>query len=231
MIGRDVPHGWVRERCSAYLSGELADAERQAFESHLAGCATCRAEVREVDQLVAALRSLPIPMPPCTFELTPAQAAQAERHRSWLWPLLPSLASGMATLLFLVVLVDVGGQVVGAPRASAPAPAAAQATAPGTEPRSLRAPAAGAPAPAAAQPAAPQAGKSTASDSAVAQNTSNATTAPAQPAAPMPIFMPPAMRRPAEGRLAWEAPLLLVLAGTAVASWAWRRRTRRRSLG
>ena len=45
----------------AYVLGALDDAERAAFEEHLAGCPACRAEVEE---LLPAVRALPVSVDP-----------------------------------------------------------------------------------------------------------------------------------------------------------------------
>jgi anti-sigma-K factor RskA len=54
MSARD--HQAYRDDVGAYLLGALSDLERQAFESHLHGCAECR---EEVDRLRHAVYALP----------------------------------------------------------------------------------------------------------------------------------------------------------------------------
>jgi anti-sigma factor RsiW len=52
-------HAVVKESLEDYLSGLLEPVEERAVESHLAGCETCRAEIRgmqSVSQLFGALR-------------------------------------------------------------------------------------------------------------------------------------------------------------------------------
>lgn len=44
---------------AAYVLGLLDDAERAAFEAHLATCSACRARVAEIDSLPALLASVP----------------------------------------------------------------------------------------------------------------------------------------------------------------------------
>lgn len=50
--------GHETERLSAYLDGELAGAEREELEAHLAGCAECAATLADLERIVADARSL-----------------------------------------------------------------------------------------------------------------------------------------------------------------------------
>ncbi|HWW82775.1 MAG TPA: zf-HC2 domain-containing protein, partial [Vicinamibacterales bacterium] len=49
------PHGQLTERAELYVLGALTPFERQQFESHLADCAQCAAEVRSLMPLIEAL--------------------------------------------------------------------------------------------------------------------------------------------------------------------------------
>ncbi|MDP3910346.1 MAG: anti-sigma factor [Gemmatimonadales bacterium] len=50
-------HQWT-DRLSEYLDGELMSAERDALETHLAGCAHCRDTLAELRAVVARAQSL-----------------------------------------------------------------------------------------------------------------------------------------------------------------------------
>jgi anti-sigma factor (TIGR02949 family) len=52
-------HDTVRAQLEAYLDGELDRATVDELESHLASCATCRAELASLEELRGALRALP----------------------------------------------------------------------------------------------------------------------------------------------------------------------------
>ena len=60
-------HTWI-EQAAPYALGALDDAERQAFESHLATCDICTAEVRELKSVASLLASAaPRVEPPSTL--------------------------------------------------------------------------------------------------------------------------------------------------------------------
>jgi anti-sigma factor RsiW len=56
-------HARWAEDVASYLLGALPEAERGAFERHLAGCAECR---RDVEELGIAVDALPAAAPPVT---------------------------------------------------------------------------------------------------------------------------------------------------------------------
>jgi anti-sigma-K factor RskA len=56
-------HARWAEDVASYLLGALPEAERGAFERHLAGCAECR---RDVEELGVAVDALPAAAPPVT---------------------------------------------------------------------------------------------------------------------------------------------------------------------
>ncbi len=72
----------------AYVDGELAPAERLAFETHLAGCATCRAEIDALRGLLAGARALPVTADPAR-DLWAGIRSQLDAHRSELAALPP----------------------------------------------------------------------------------------------------------------------------------------------
>src|ERR1700733_12923040 len=66
------------ERLSALVDGELTGAERDRASAHLAGCAQCRAEVKQLRALKHKLRSL--------TDGAPAEAAMTRRLISMTGP-------------------------------------------------------------------------------------------------------------------------------------------------
>jgi anti-sigma factor (TIGR02949 family) len=65
----------VRRQLGPYLDGELDRAAIDALEAHLPGCATCRAELRSLETLRAALRSVPREPAPQDLRLRILKAA------------------------------------------------------------------------------------------------------------------------------------------------------------
>jgi hypothetical protein len=103
----------------AYVLGALSDAERIAFEAHLAECDECAASVRELSGLPAVLATVPesalVEEPPPPLSLLPALQREARRvtlRRRWI---MGGLAATAAACLIAITLV------VSRP-ASAPAP-------------------------------------------------------------------------------------------------------------
>jgi hypothetical protein len=140
-----VRHRSVREALGRHLEGELAPGERRAVERHLAGCAACREEHRELRATVDLLRSLPDPEPPASLVpdlLRRIESAPGPRRARWLgaWvrvPLPVPVAALAAGLAVLAVTSPPGGWLgsppspgVEAPRLAAreasPAPGSAQ---------------------------------------------------------------------------------------------------------
>lgn len=115
---------------SAYLDGELSDAEREQVETHLPDCSACRQELEALRGTVALLQRLPEVRPPRTFFITEAMVTPEQTVPWWrallqLWQPLAAGASA-AVALFLVALL------VFAPGASGvaePAPVAESAIA------------------------------------------------------------------------------------------------------
>jgi len=57
-------HADARSRLSEYLEGDLSERDEARVRDHLHRCAECRAELRELRVVVAALRELPPAEPP-----------------------------------------------------------------------------------------------------------------------------------------------------------------------
>ena len=83
------------ERTTAYLDGELPEAEHAAAIEHLATCARCQADAADFVGIEAALASE-----------RPAAAAPAPRRRAWIGV---ALGLAVAAALALVVLLRGGG--------------------------------------------------------------------------------------------------------------------------
>ena len=93
----NLPDPWP-ERISAYLDGELDEAERAAFELHRAGCARCAALADDLVRLTRAARALPDRAPP--RELWPALAAAlAAEHSARVPRWVLAFAAGVALTL------------------------------------------------------------------------------------------------------------------------------------
>ena len=69
---------------SAYLDGELSAPDAIRIEAHLAGCGDCRSELEDLRQARAAVRGLPLLVPPEDVFETPAPVpANVTPLRSW----------------------------------------------------------------------------------------------------------------------------------------------------
>lgn len=104
-------HPVILENLEDYLSGRLLPAEFRDFGAHLASCATCRAEVRgmqEVSSLFAALRPVEAIEPPLGFSArVMAQVAETRTPSFWsVFSLDPAFGRRVvfASLLTLAVL-------------------------------------------------------------------------------------------------------------------------------
>ena len=118
---RGVPGHLSDEVLTAYLDDapDLTPASRASAEAHLAGCAACRAALRDLEATVALLRDLPQLAPRRSFALTPELVEGAagpgrelvgagSRRFAWVWPV--RWASALATLLFAIVVgLDASG--------------------------------------------------------------------------------------------------------------------------
>jgi anti-sigma factor RsiW len=82
---------------SAYLDDELAPAARREAETHLAGCAGCRAELDEVSAARRAIRILPVHSARRPL-VGVGPRAVAPRRRA-VWALAAGVAAAIAFLL------------------------------------------------------------------------------------------------------------------------------------
>jgi anti-sigma-K factor RskA len=98
---------------AGYVLGALDPGETAAFEQHLAGCDTCRAEVEELQGLPELMdrAAPPIEVPPGLRERTFAavERAAGDRRRAPLLRLVAVAAALMVALLGGVVVSQLGG--------------------------------------------------------------------------------------------------------------------------
>lgn len=93
----------VARDIDAYVDGELADAVRYAFDTHLEGCAACRRSVGEREALGRLVRSAPYYSAPATLrELVATGAARVQERRSF---------RNWAALAAAVLLLAIGGAI------------------------------------------------------------------------------------------------------------------------
>ena len=100
----------VRDDLSAYLDGELSTAERALVQSHLDGCAACRAGVAELTATARVIAALPLPAP--SRRLVPSVAPRF----AWLRPTrsLSAVLSGVFILVFMAsATLDTGWRMGG----------------------------------------------------------------------------------------------------------------------
>jgi anti-sigma factor RsiW len=176
---------------SAYIDGQLSDRERARAEEHLATCALCRNELASLRYTLALLRELPPAVPRRSFAL-PAQATSPLPR--WMLLLSPArlrLATAVAGLVLMAVVVADLFSIF----PMAPAPATLQAKQ--AMPAGARGPAAPeGPAGPAGAPA-PTAAPSGANDT---STTKGAAPLPAPASTPAPAATPSAAPAPALAR-------------------------------
>src|SRR5262245_45261397 len=83
MTTTPTAHGEFADAVAAYALGALDPAEKQAFEAHLATCATCQAELREMRRVVAGIGQATAPVaPPADLKARVIANAIAQEQRS-----------------------------------------------------------------------------------------------------------------------------------------------------
>ncbi|HSM14875.1 MAG TPA: zf-HC2 domain-containing protein [Thermoanaerobaculia bacterium] len=70
------------EALSALVDGELGEPERRELETHLAGCAPCRARLEGLRRVAGELGALGRPAPPPTLDLWVSRRVAIERGES-----------------------------------------------------------------------------------------------------------------------------------------------------
>lgn len=107
----NASHSDLKDQVAAYVLGSLDREERAAFETHLAGCADCATEVRELRQVADALAHAVPPRTPrpelrrrvlesCGHGAVPPEASRERITQSTRW--LPLAAT-------IVVAIGLGG--------------------------------------------------------------------------------------------------------------------------
>ena len=114
-------HHKIREDLSAYVDGEVTEAERHQVERHLETCADCRAEADSLRSLVGLLRRMPEIEPPRSFTL--AEAPAPVRGMPALQWALRTTALSTAFVLVVVFSADLAGVLPGDPAGIGVAPA------------------------------------------------------------------------------------------------------------
>ena len=104
-----------RDDLSAYIDGQLDTRRREAVESHLAGCASCRQELEELRVVAGLLRRVSQAEAPRSFTLTEAPTMAP----AWTVRYTAQLRYATATAALLLVAV-VTGDLVASSQASEP---------------------------------------------------------------------------------------------------------------
>ena len=113
-------HGYVAERLSAYLDGQLTSQEQAAVDRHVTTCEVCRWDLATLRQTVQWTRELPTVPVPRVFTIPVEAQPERPARRPWrLVPVLQGATALVALLLFFVVAGDVAFR--GAMPALAPA--------------------------------------------------------------------------------------------------------------
>ncbi|MGI8757860.1 MAG: sigma-70 family RNA polymerase sigma factor [Acidimicrobiales bacterium] len=125
------------ERLGAYVGGGLAPRELAKVDQHLAGCRTCEARRRELEDVGTSLRRALLPVPvvmagAAGAAATPAAVggkvatALAWAHQAWVAKAAAGVAAG-------VLAVGAGGAMMSGPGADRPASVASAAAGPAEE--------------------------------------------------------------------------------------------------
>jgi hypothetical protein len=131
-----VSHDHVSDRLGEHLEGDLSLAESMRVDRHLAECAACSSELRELRATVALLRGLPDPEPPERLRAAVMCRIEAgEGSRPLVLRLFgrigeprfaAALAAGCAALVVLSVLDFGAGIFLGTSSEPSPNPVAAR---------------------------------------------------------------------------------------------------------
>ena len=102
-------HDDIRKQLSAYCGGDLEPAERMRVEEHLAECASCQAELADLQTALRLIRTTPESEPPAWLatRIMARVREQQREKRSWLqrifFPLHVKLPIEVAALLLVCV--------------------------------------------------------------------------------------------------------------------------------
>ncbi len=95
----------VSNELIAYLDCRMDSAERREVESHLAGCAACRARAEEFREISKLVDELPTIDPSLGFDARVRQRLAAEPHRNWFQLLVPQPRLALAAVLLIALSV------------------------------------------------------------------------------------------------------------------------------
>src|SRR5690242_10768439 len=97
------------EMLSAWVDGELSDAEREAVTAAMARDSALRERARDLRATVGLLRALPQPVPRRTFVLTPEMVGTVRPSRVVWWErLFPAVATVSAVAAVLCLALFIG---------------------------------------------------------------------------------------------------------------------------
>ncbi len=95
------------DRLDGWVDRTLPEEQKLEVESHLAECARCREEERQLRQLLTHAAALPRSVSP-PRDLWPEISRKIERGRAWSWPRgswQPALAVAAAVVVAVVAVV------------------------------------------------------------------------------------------------------------------------------
>lgn len=95
------------DRLDGWVDRTLPEEQKLEVESHLAECARCRVEERQLRQLLTHAAALPRSVSP-PWDLWPEISRKIERGRAWSWPRgswQPALAVAAAVVVAVVAVV------------------------------------------------------------------------------------------------------------------------------
>ncbi len=110
----------TQELLSAYLDGEIDEAQRQELEQRLSREADLARALTELQDLKSAFAAMPRARAPRNFTLTPEQAGLKRRRAFPFWRWAAWGAAGAVALLMLFVFFAAGLTMLSAHTASAP---------------------------------------------------------------------------------------------------------------
>lgn len=108
------------EYVSAYFDGEMGQADRTAFQSHIQTCSRCSAALEELQSLRSAFSAAPRHQAPYAFSTRVAARAAALKGKKspWFSPAVIKIAE--AAVLLIVITVGVMAGKVLIPGSAAP---------------------------------------------------------------------------------------------------------------
>ncbi len=103
------------ELLSAFLDGQVSQAERGLVEAHLSGCAVCREELESLRRTVALVQALPRVRVPRAFTLSEAMVGRRHGAAGMSW--LGGLARGLGAVAAVALVVVLASTLLRQPMA------------------------------------------------------------------------------------------------------------------